>query len=362
MTILSSVPADTTAYNVLFALTTGAVGSFFVSIIVELTSNYRHNKLGWYELKSYYSIVSRFEMEKQIRMGNSLSQRAKQQARKDAGLTDEIQSELDKEYQKDAVQATWKLLPQIIPVLKETLENKKAFLNDGEISALEQIMFAYHEVKFWVEQTIFPNYLYNTFNHPDVKVLSFCYPENILADMPDWLKTYIAGLESQKSMDKLVDTILSDSSLLAQCMEGYDISELSIKTSHDEYEDNEDNIKEDRRLSAKEIEEYFEQEEEHRSKLTEEELKIELQELDKKIAEKQRPFIERQISSACYSINEGMEELEKIVMKKPHYGLFLREEKELSQKSEQQLMKDEIYRIEYENEKKWLKDNYGDKV
>ena len=30
-------------YNIAFALITGAVASFFVAIIVELSSNYRHN-------------------------------------------------------------------------------------------------------------------------------------------------------------------------------------------------------------------------------------------------------------------------------------------------------------------------------
>lgn len=37
-------------YNIVFALATGAIASFFVSFIVEQTSNYKHNKLAWHEL------------------------------------------------------------------------------------------------------------------------------------------------------------------------------------------------------------------------------------------------------------------------------------------------------------------------
>lgn len=64
--LLSYVQEGTTAYNVLFALTTGAVVSFFVSLIVELTNNYRHNKLGWYELADYYDAIAKFEQNKQL--------------------------------------------------------------------------------------------------------------------------------------------------------------------------------------------------------------------------------------------------------------------------------------------------------
>lgn len=54
-----------------FALTTGAVGSSIVSFVVELTSNYRHNKLAWYELQDYYSAIEEFEITKQVKMQNT---------------------------------------------------------------------------------------------------------------------------------------------------------------------------------------------------------------------------------------------------------------------------------------------------
>lgn len=42
--IMSITEEGSIPYNIVFALITGAVASFFVAIIVELSSNYRHNK------------------------------------------------------------------------------------------------------------------------------------------------------------------------------------------------------------------------------------------------------------------------------------------------------------------------------
>lgn len=42
---MAITPEESEFYNIIFALTTGAVASFLVSFVVELSSNYRHNKL-----------------------------------------------------------------------------------------------------------------------------------------------------------------------------------------------------------------------------------------------------------------------------------------------------------------------------
>lgn len=43
--MMLAVPQESDWYNIIFALTTGFAGSFFVTFVVELTTNYRHNKL-----------------------------------------------------------------------------------------------------------------------------------------------------------------------------------------------------------------------------------------------------------------------------------------------------------------------------
>lgn len=73
-------PEGSDFYNIVFALTTGAVASFFVSFVVELSNNYRHNKLAWYELREYYSTVMDYESHKQVMMKLTPYQRAEKKA------------------------------------------------------------------------------------------------------------------------------------------------------------------------------------------------------------------------------------------------------------------------------------------
>ena len=66
--VMMLMPKDDDSYNMVFALTTGAAASFFVTFVVELANNYRHNKLAWYELQEYYLTIMNYESYKQIMM------------------------------------------------------------------------------------------------------------------------------------------------------------------------------------------------------------------------------------------------------------------------------------------------------
>lgn len=59
--VFSFTQEGTWQYNVLFTLVIGAVASFFVTFIVELSGNYRHNKRTLHELGDYYHTVAEFE-------------------------------------------------------------------------------------------------------------------------------------------------------------------------------------------------------------------------------------------------------------------------------------------------------------
>ena len=74
---MSAVSADSMLYDLLFALTTGAVASFIVSIVVELSGNYKNNKLAWYELQDYYTAAISYENTKRMQMYQTLAQIAK---------------------------------------------------------------------------------------------------------------------------------------------------------------------------------------------------------------------------------------------------------------------------------------------
>ena len=77
---MAFTPQDSGSYNMVYALTTGAIASFFVTFVVEMSNNYRHNKLAWYELQDYYSAVVEYESYKQIMMQQTPHQRAERKA------------------------------------------------------------------------------------------------------------------------------------------------------------------------------------------------------------------------------------------------------------------------------------------
>lgn len=144
--VMTTVPQNSIWYNIIFALTTGAAGSFFVSFVVELAANYRHNKLAWFELQEYYSAVMKYESYKQIMMKKTPHQRAEKKAYDEfvaAGGIEEIE-EYDKP--KDIIQITWQQLPELIPVLKQTFNDYKEFLSDQEIIELKSILTNYQSI------------------------------------------------------------------------------------------------------------------------------------------------------------------------------------------------------------------------
>ena len=62
---MTVIPRESGFYDLVFALTTGAVGSSIVSLVVELSSNYKHNKLAFHQLRDYYNTVLDHELYKQ---------------------------------------------------------------------------------------------------------------------------------------------------------------------------------------------------------------------------------------------------------------------------------------------------------
>ena len=101
---MTITPEGTGFYNIVFALTTGAVASFFVSFVVELSNNYRHNKLAWYELKEYYSTVMDYESHKQVMMKLTPHQRAEKKAHEEFVAAGGIKENDEYDQPKDIIQ------------------------------------------------------------------------------------------------------------------------------------------------------------------------------------------------------------------------------------------------------------------
>ena len=313
---MTITPEGTGFYNIVFALTTGAVASFFVSFVVELSNNYRHNKLAWYELKEYYSTVMDYESHKQVMMKLTPHQRAEKKAHEEFVAAGGIEENDEYDQPKDIIQITWERLPNMMPVFKQTFNDKKQFLSDIEINELESIISEYKQIQSFVYKRILmsPMY-YDALNHPDENYLASIYPNDILKNMPAWIRKYLSSTESQKACERYVEALLSDFKLLSQYMENYEISQKGIDAYRDELDKVEAEVEpedidyEDVDFSEPEDEETFRRQNEI---------------IDQQMEREERPFTSWVISESCQKIGKSIDVLEQSIMKKPYYGMMIK--------------------------------------
>ena len=314
--VMTITPEGTGFYNIVFALTTGAVVSFFVSFVVELSNNYRHNKLAWYELKEYYSTVMDYESHKQVMMKLTPHQRAEKKAHEEFVAAGGIEETDEYDQPKDIIQITWERLPNMMPVFKQTLNDKKQFLSDIEIDELESIISEYKQIQSFVYKRILmsPMY-YDALNHPDENYLASIYPNDILKNMPTWIRKYLSSTESQKACERYVEAIFSYFTLLSQYMENYEISQKGIDAYKDELDKVEAEVEpedidyEDVDFSEPEDEETFRRQNEI---------------IDQQMEREERPFTSWVISESCQKIGKSIDILEQSIMKKPYYGMMIK--------------------------------------
>lgn len=339
--VMALIPNDSGWYNLIFALTTGAAGSFFVSFVVEMANNYRHNKLAWHELQDYFSVVTDYESIKQVLMQHNPSQRAEKKAHEEFVAAGGME-ELDEEDQpKDLIQVTWEQIPKIIPVFRKTLDEKKAFLSDSEIIELKNIMADFREIRGEIKTLIMLSpLLHNVLNHPDEEILSNHYSKNVLDDMPDWIRKHIASNESQLAMERLIDAILEDDFLIAYFMKDYDISQHGLESYQSPF-DEEDY----------EPEEVDEDEYDFSEPEDEEDFKALHNEQGRMLIEENKSFVSWHISQCCFNIAESIDILEKAILKQPYYSMHL----EFDRVAEKAPLDDLVSSTTYEHEKRRLK-------
>lgn len=361
--IMNRIEKDSGLYDILFTITTGVIASFFVSVIVELTSNYKHNRLAWEELKDYYDIVVDYEGMKQVLMGNTPEFRETKRALDDFinemyttnRMTNELLEELkmENEQYKDVVEATWEQLHKVIPVLRHAYDTKKAFLNTKEIQFIGCILDDYkvirHRVKKYLQMAPM---LYDVVNTPDEEYLD--YPQNVIDDMLDILRKRLAAVQGTRALDRLTDEVMSDDIMLSMIMESYNISEMGIveyernnrleeKVDSEDKED--DGINNNQMGNEETVENDFwelEDPEEHR------EYHIQV---DKEFSEENKPFDSWCISIYCKRIAGYIDELERIILKKPYYGIYLKFEKD-ALRQDKDIMSENAYEREMERLKK----------
>ena len=313
---MALVPEWSGFYNIVFALTTGAIASFFVSFVIELSNNYRHNKLAWYELKEYYSTVMDYESHKQVMMKLTPHQRAEKKAHEEFVAAGGIEEIDEYDQPKDIIQITWERLPNMMPIFKQTLNDKKQFLSDIEIDELESIISEYKQIQSFIHRRILmsPMY-YDVLNHPDENYLASIYPNDILKNMPAWIRKSLSSTESQKACERYVEVILSDFTLLSQYMENYEISQKGIDAYKDELD------KAEAEVEPEDIDYYdvdFSEPEDEGTFKRQNEI------IDQQMEQEERPFTSWVISESWQNIAESIDVLEQSIMKKPYYGMMIK--------------------------------------
>ena len=345
---MTVIPKESSFYDLVFALTTGAVGSSIVSLVVELSSNYKHNKLALHELRDYYATIMHHELHKQVMMQQTASQRAEQKARQEfeaAGGIEEF-SELDQP--KDIIQITWEQLPVLMPVFKSVFQDQKEFLSDSEINELESIVSEYNQIQsILLEHIMQTGMHYDALNHPDEDYLKSIYPSDVLQNMPAGVRHQLASAESQKACSRYVDAILSDPFLLAEFTEDYDISQKGLLNGQLEMDrmDQEEGPEAEANFDEEDFEDLdFSEPEE------EEAFRAQLEQQYQELEEEDRPFVSWNLSECCQHIAQSIDVLEKSIAQKPYYGLMIRHAKRSARKP----LSGPVADIAYQSEKKRL--------
>lgn len=337
-TLMVTAEPNSAWYNIIFSLTTGAVASFFVSIIVEMSSNFKHNKLAWHELQEYYRALMQYEGNKQVAMQLTPHQRAENKAYEEYVAAGGREEKTEEDKPKDIIQTIWREIPEIIPVFKRTISEKKEFLSEKEIEELEIILSEYETIRFAVKERILMSPMtYDALNNPDEEYLKSIYTANVIKNMPEWIKTDLARKESEKACECYIDAILSDTYLLQEFMKNYDVSENGLNQYRDEIDEQE---------IAEDIESDFEYNEQE----AEEAFRRKIEESDQQMEIEDRPFWSHQLSQCCRNIAESVDKLEKCVAKKPYYGMLMK----AWRNSQYEPIDDEISKMAYESEKSRL--------
>ena len=276
--------SGTLFYDILFAMITGVTASFFVSMVIELSNNYKSNRLAGHELDAYFRAVLRYMLM--------------------------VNMEQKKYKDFDIVKTTWKQIPDIMPIIKETLQNKKIYLRNEEIEILQEIELNYMNIRMVTEMIVIDDFLHNVLNHPDESVLG--YPSTIVMDMPENIRMHIASKMNQKELDRYVDEVLQDKFMFRHYLRGYRFSK--DKLNYDEIDrecpEPDFEILDDADLSE---EEFIEQ--------------------NKKMAAHykkwNKSYVCHMMSISCNYIAGYLDELAKYIEKRPWYGIeanYFREE------------------------------------
>ena len=295
--LLGNIPHEKFIYNIVFALTTGAAGSLFVSIVIELIHNYYHNYLSWLELKDLHYAVWEYETNKKIVVNSDTESN--------------VNNTVDETETVDLVDMTWKLLPCLIPVLKDTIDNKKAYLTHKEINYINSILSSYETIRLQVRDQLYYVISYDCFRNPKEESLFNDYPRELLLDLPERMRKLLSKCNNMNKIDQLTDFILSNTELLDYCMIDYDISQKSLDYFCNQDDKNDDCVNNEPCKDSDTMKPENEKPENTQV--------FQCKGYDRVKVKNRIEFISGVLSESCEMISDNVDLLEKEMNKKPYY-------------------------------------------
>lgn len=217
-------------------------------------------------------------------------------------------------------------------------------MSDAEIDELQIILSEYESIQFAVKKSALSFQMtYDLLNHPDEDYLEGSYSADVIRNMSERIRRYLARKESQEACERYVDAILSDSFLRSEVMANYDISQNGL----DSYSDEIDHMEES---EVGEPEDIDEDEVDFSEPEDEETFRMQRKEFEEQMKLEQRPFTNWLISKCCKDIADSLDVLEKSIRKKPYYGMLIKHYNNCAREP----LDDMVSMLSYESEKRRL--------
>lgn len=209
--VMQWLPEESTLYSLIYALITGVTASFFASICIEFSNNYRNNRMRALELSEYFGAVFDYEISRDILMHPE-----------------------DPEYSfpaMDELQVVWYHLPTLMPIFQKTYEDKKAYLSIREAESLKLILMEYGYIK--------RDFLNELQSHlccelSDAPVSSL--PDDLLEALPYEYTLDLRMQERDRMLQEIVDRRFESGNILKK--DGMDWMPVSEKDLADEKSEN----------------------------------------------------------------------------------------------------------------------------
>ncbi len=186
-------------YDLIFACLTGAVGSIIVTIIIEMSNNYKYNVSCMAALIDYNSKLAYFFSFKHSHK------------------------------ELDVVDYTLHHLHELIPILKDIKDNKSNYLTEIEIASIENVLTLFKLLKTLIKRDIVDSAVRSDSETYKLDASLENLKAYISSCMPKETAAFLRRRAKEEEIDRFVDLLLSDGDLITSFLADYDISQNALE-------------------------------------------------------------------------------------------------------------------------------------